>query len=234
MSATVTQKAPISEISSDDFGDVKRAIASINGEHFIKTAPKLLAWFLAASTVSFFLWQQSLALYESAGFANAIYSAAGGILMIVGFAAYHSITRSWLALFFCLYSGAYEGYLMVSGTLHDENRAQAVLIENHPELIFLSEKADKERTRYHELKHRYDNPESKVFHNEWFLKNHLNPAWQANTKAHEELIAKKASIATASDTKHVAWLKIFYRLGLVFLCMMLVHRFFASWVKNPH
>jgi hypothetical protein len=64
------------------------------------------------------------------------------------------------------------------------------------------------------------------------LKNHLNPAWNASIKAHEELMAKKAALSAASDVKHVIWLKIFYRLGLVFLCMMMVHRFFASLLKD--
>ncbi len=141
MSATITQQTPMPESQNEGFSNgVIKAIASINGEHFIKTAPKLLAWFIAASVVSFFLWQQSLALYETAGFTNAIYSAAGGILMIVGFAAYHSLTRSWLALFFCVYSGAYEGYLMVSGTIHNEAKTQSSAIQNNPELIFLTEK----------------------------------------------------------------------------------------------
>lgn len=53
--------------------------------------------------------------------------------MIVGFAAYHSISRSWLALFLCIYAGAYEAYLMVSGTFNNENRAQVIEVQNSPE-----------------------------------------------------------------------------------------------------
>lgn len=218
--------------NTDSFWErAQRALRNINGEMFVKTAPKLAVWFSAASLVSFFLWHQSLALYESAGFTNSFYAATGGLLMITGFAAYHSITRSWLALLFCLYAGAYEGYLMVSGTIHNDNQIQADAVQSNPELIFLQEKADKERERYHELKQRYDNPESKVFHNEWFSKTHLNPAWEASAKAHEDFIAKKAALMAASSVEHVTWIKIFYRLGLVFLCMMLVHRFFCSLRK---
>lgn len=94
--------------------------------------------------------------------------------------------------------------------------------------MFLEEQAAKEHNRYLELKQRYDSPESKVFNNEWFLKNHVNPAWSVNAKAHEALIAKKETLMASTNTEHVIWLKIFYRLGLVFLCMVLVHRFFAS------
>jgi len=215
-----------SEILSEE---TLRAFAGISDEQFVKKAPKLLAWFIASALVLFFLWQQSLALYESAGFTSSIYSAAGGLLMLVGFAAYYSIARSWLGLFFCIYAGAFEGYLMISGTIHNDNQISAIQIQSTPEVIFLMEKADKERTRYHDLKQRYDNPGSKVFKNDWFLKTHINPAWEANLKAHEELVEKKAVLMTASNVEHIIWLKIFYRLGIVFLCMVLVHRFFATW-----
>ena len=214
------------------FADGALRSVSVNSEYCLKVLPPLLAWFGAAALVSFFLWQQSFALYESAGFSNPTYSAAGGILMIIGFAAYHSITRSWLALFFCLYAGAYEGYLMISGTINDERQIKTSVIASNAELILLGEQANKEQEHYQELKQRYDNPESKVYKNDWFFKNHVNPAWQANEKAHGALIAKEAALAAGSDTKHLTWLKIFYRLGLVFLCMMLVHSFFASCVQR--
>ena len=123
--------------------------------------------------MSFFLWQQSFTLYESAGFINPNYSAAGGILMIIDFVAYHSIARSWLALFFCVYAGAYEGYLMISGTINDERQIKTSLIQGNVELMFPTAQAAKELERYEKLKQRYDNPESKVYKNDWFLKNHL-------------------------------------------------------------
>lgn len=216
------------ESAKGTFADGALRSEGTNNAYWLKVLPPLIPWFAAATLVSFFLWQQSLALYESAGFINPTYSAAGGILMIIGFAAYHSITRSWLALFFCVYAGAYEGYLMISGTVNDESRIEATALQNNAEIVFLKEQATKERDRYQELKQRFDNPESKVYKNDWFLKNHLNPAWQANENAHGALMAKEAALAIGLDSKHVTLLKIFYRLGLVFLCMMLVHRFFAS------
>jgi hypothetical protein len=231
MHMNVSEKISVPSTKIDNFRDgALRALSNINGEHFVKTAPKLLAWFIAAALVSFFLWQQSLALYESAGFTNSIYSAAGGILMIIGFAAYHSITRSWLALFFCIYAGAYEGYLMISGTVANEHQIQIQSIQISPELVFLKEKAAKSLDHYHDLKQRFDNPESKVFKNDWFFKTHLNPAWQESLADHKELTVKESALTAVSNSSHITWLKIFYRLGLVFLCMILVHRFFAVWV----
>lgn len=198
-----------------------------NHERFIKAAPELLAWLSASALVSYFLWQQSLSLYEATGFINAQYTAAGGILMIVGFAAYHSISRTILALMLCIYAGAYEGYLIVSGTMHDDKQEHLGTVESNPELLLLQEQVNKERAYYQDLKQRYDNPESKVFKNDWFMKNHVNPAWDASVKAHAQLAAMKSSLLNASSNEHVTWLKIFYRLGLVFLCMVLVHRAFA-------
>lgn len=81
----VADKTACQEQRTENFAQgVLRAFSSVDGEHFIKTTPKLIAWFVAAAAVSFFLWHQSLALYETAGFDNATYAAAGGILMIVG------------------------------------------------------------------------------------------------------------------------------------------------------
>lgn len=211
-----------------------RALSSINGEKFVKTAPKMLAWFIPAAIVSYFLWQQSLVIYESIGFANSAFTSAGGILMIIGFAAYHSITRSWFALLLCLYASGYETYLMISGTITDEGQIQTQMVQMNPDLVFLKEKASKSLGQYHELKARYDDPESKVFKNEWFQKNHLNPAWQESKADHAELMSKESALAGVGHSKHVTWLKILYRLGLVFLCMMLVHRFFASLPKSIH
>lgn len=212
--------------------DSVQSAAYLNIENIVRIAPKLLALAISSSLVCFFLWHQSLALYESAGFADAIYAAAGGLLMVIGFAAYHALTRSWLALFFCLYAGSYEGYLMVSGTINNELQIQTQALQTNPDLVFLKERAAKSLAHYHELKQRYDNPESKVFKNDWFLKNHVNPAWQESTIAHKELMAKESTLAGVMQSGHITWLKIFYRLGLVFLCMMLVHRFFASFLKE--
>ena len=80
---------------------------------------------------------------------------------------------------------------MVLGTIHNDNQTQENAVQSNPEVVFLQERAEKERAHYHELKQRYDNPESKVFKNDWFMKNHLNPAWAASTKAHEEFCRKK-------------------------------------------
>lgn len=210
----------------------QKTFESVNAEVFIKSALKIIPWFIATATISFFLWQQSLALYESAGFTNPLYSAAGGILMIIGFAAYHAMRPSWLALFLCVYALGYEGYLMVSGTIHDDKQIAAASVHDDRELIFLQEKADKERSRYHELRERYNNPESKVFKNDWFSKNHVNPAWDLSVKANEEFVTKKAALMAISANMHVTWLKIFYRLGLVFLCMVCVHQLFHSCITR--
>jgi hypothetical protein len=121
---------------------------------------------------------------------------------------------------------------MISGTITDENQIQIQTVQTNPDLEILKEKASRSLSHYQELKARYENPESKVFKNEWFLKTHLNPAWQESLTDHNELMAKKATIGVGIGSNHVTWLKISYRLGLVFLCMMLVHRFFVVWMRT--
>ena len=234
MLTTIAEKITPPQQKADNFGEgALRALTSINGERFVKTAPALLAWLSSASIVSYFLWQQSVDLYDSAGFKDSLWAAAGGILMLVGFAAHHSITRSKLALLLCLYASGYEAYLMISGTVENEQQIQIQTIQINPDLVFLKEKAAKSLAYYHEVKQRYDNPESKVFKNAWFLKTNLNPAWQESLADHKEWVAKEAALAGETGSDHITWLKILYRLGLVFLCMILVHRFFAVW-REPH
>lgn len=76
---------------------------------------------------------------------------------------------------------------MISGTINDERQIKTSVVKNNAELMFLSEQANKEHERYQELKQRYDDPESKVYKNGWFLKSHLNPAWQTTMKRPMEL-----------------------------------------------
>jgi hypothetical protein len=144
-----------------------------------------------------------------------------------GLTADYDFLDSFLALFFCIYAGAYEGYLMISGTVQNDSQIQIQNIQTNPDLIFLKEKAAKSLAYYHELKDRYDNPTSKVYKNDWFLKTHLNPAWQESVADHKEYIAKESSLSIDMHSQYITWLNILYRLGLVFLCMMLVHRFFC-------
>lgn len=233
MITAITEKALVPKPKNENFSQgALRAFASIDGEYVVRTAPKLLLWLVSSALVSYLLWQQSIDLYSSAGFKDSFWAATGGITMIIGFAAFYAVTRSKLALLLCCYVSSYEAYLMISGTITDEHQIQIQSVQTNPDLEILKEKASKSLVHYHELKARYDNPESKVFKNDWFLKTHLNPAWQESLADHDELMAKEAALGATVGTNHITWLKIFYRLGLVFLCMMLVHRFFAVWAEN--
>lgn len=202
----------------------QKALESIDGEKFVKALPGFLLLFMATTAVVGFLWLQSLELYKSSGFSQPELASAGGLLMVIGFAVYRSVTRSKLALLLCLYAGGYETYFMVSGTVQDEKTSQIVGIENSPDLMFLREKADKIRGSYISAKSRYEDPASKVYQNEWFKTKYLDPAWKENEEAQAQFFEKKDLLQEQGKTKSVTCLKIFYRLGLVLLCMILVHR----------
>jgi hypothetical protein len=57
-------------------------------------------------------------------------------------------------------------------------------------------------------------------------------AWDLSVKAHEKAATKKAALMAISANTYVTWLKIFYRLGLVFLCMVCVHQLFHSCITG--
>ncbi len=166
-------------------------------------------------------------LYTSIGFSKPALTAVGGLFMVIGFAAYHAISRSIFALLLCLYAGGYEGYLMISGTIQNEHGAQVMEVKNDPEVVFLLEKAEKARTEYLSVKERYEDKTSDVYHNAWFKKKHLDPVEAIKDQAHSKFVAKKSAIAEDLSVDNVTWLKILYRLGLVLLCMIIVHRFFS-------
>ena len=204
----------------------QKALESIDGEKFVKALPGFLLLFMATAAVVGFLWLQSLELYKSSGFSQPELASAGGLLMVIGFAVYRSVTRSKLALLLCLYAGGYETYFMVSGTVQDEKTSQIVGIENSPDLMFLREKADKIRGSYISAKSRYEDPASKVYQNEWFKTKYLDPAWKENEEAQTQFLAKKEILQEQGKSLSVTWLKVLYRIGLVLLCMIFIHILF--------
>lgn len=210
---------------TDFWGGVQSAFHKMDGEHFVRTLPSLLALLVSSTLVIWFLYLQSLDLYTSSGFSQPYFAAAGGILMIVGFAAYRAVNKTKLALLLCLYAGSYEIYFMASGTVQDEKVISTNAITNDPELVFLGEKAEKSRQSYQALKARYEDPTSGVYKNGWFKSKHVDPAWDQNTQDQQSFLAKKKLLEGKDSALHVTWLKIFYRLGLVLLCMVLVHMF---------
>jgi len=199
---------------------VKKAISEIDGEMVTKALPKTLLFLAIGVAVFYLFWLQSTELYASAGFSNPGLIALGGILMISLFAAFHAVSRSTIAILLCLYAFGYEGYFMVTGTLNDET---VVAIEGDPELQFLKEKAERTRGEYLGVKARYEDPESRVYRNGWYKKKFLTPAWERNEAAQREFIGRRTEIEARSGIDHVAMLKIFYRLGMVLMVMLVVH-----------
>jgi hypothetical protein len=227
LEAEMTNRETLKILQSEGFAQkALRALRSIDVEYVMRRIPAICFWFTASVAASWFIWQQSVTLYASANFDNSIIAAVGGLLLVLGATAYFSITKSFLALLLCIYATGYEGYLIISGTMQNENMVHKQAVLTDSELVFLKEKADKEMANYKHQEKRYNDPKSKVFENSWFKKNFLTPAWEASSAAHEAFIAKKVALTAAFATPHITWLKIFYRLGLVFLCMLFVHRFF--------
>ena len=213
---------------------VQRGLSKVDGEKLVGILPGFLCLVLVSAAVVYMVWFQSVELYRSSGFSEPCLTAAGAILMVLGFAAYHAMSRSWIALFLCLYVGGYEAYFMISGTIQNENSIAKQNLENDPELAFLRDKAEKSKAAYATLKSRFDDPNSEVHNNDWFKKKHLEPTWDLNEKDQNVFIAKRKMLEQADDATHVTWLKVLYRLGLVFLCMVLVHLLTTRMLNTVH
>jgi hypothetical protein len=143
--------------------------------------------------------------------------------VVIGFAAFYSLSRSWLGLALCLYAGGYEVYFVVSGTFQDEQVTQEATVADSPEIFFLKEKTQKAKEEYLALKGRYEDPSSDVHLNSWFKKKHLDPAWALYSRAQAELETKKGGLLSASGVQSLAWVKVLYRIGLILLCMVVFH-----------
>jgi hypothetical protein len=205
-----------------------KALHDIDGEKFAKRLPEFLTLGLFAVAVSWFLWDQSVALYEAAKFSSPALAAAGATLMIVGFAGFHGLTKSKLALLLCLYVGGYEAYTVVSGTVKSEENVLLEAVDKIPEIAWLKEKASQASENYETVKSNFENSRSKVFHNQWYKTKFLSPAWNEFQSAQEIFLKERALTIQKQGSGHLTLLKVLYRLGLVFLSMMLIHQLARS------
>ena len=201
------------------------ALKKIDGEKFAKSMP---TFFVSSSMLMvsvYFLWQQSLEVYRGSEFANPITAAAGGIAMIVGFAAHYASRRTALALMACMYAGSFEAYLMVSGTVHGEATKLASSVA--PELALLQTKASAALQKYQRYQSRHGDQRHEMYQNNWYEKNHVAPALAQSEAAFLALEKKRNEISRQQQKQSgPQWIKILYRLGLVLLCMIFAHRFF--------
>lgn len=203
---------------------VLSVLKNINGESFTRSLPAFTLFGIFAVLTIYLLWQQSVSLYAANGFSDPSWVAFGAIVMMVGFSAFHAVSKSKIALLLCLYASGYEIIFIVSGTFKDEAIVHKQNIENEPQLVWLRENLNRASANYEMIKSRYENPSSKVYQNSWYKEKHLDPAWQEYSAVQDNFTAKKEQLlAQFSELNMTSILKSLYRLGLVFLCMMSVH-----------
>lgn len=197
-------------------------VQPVQSKHIVGGVSTLM---FSICTVSLF-WGQATSVYEDIGFKNGDMMALGGVLMVVGFAAYHAyFPKSWIAVLSCVYAFCYEGYFVVSGTLSADRKMQleAEYDVNGIDLLILkTEKAYKKYSKYNQ---RYEDENDKMYHNQWFESEYLNPAFKKYEELKIDLNKKRAKIDNAWHVDQITALKIFYRLGLVLLAMVFVHQF---------
>jgi hypothetical protein len=211
----------------------KQAVASLDGVQLARMLPKLVVLLSASMLVGWFLWLQSVELYSASGFSNAGLVAFGGLVMVVGFAGFHSVYRSKLALLCCLYAGGYEAYFIVSGTFSDEMKSKVADKVVSEKMAWHQEQLDRAKKDYGRVESRYEDPSDKVYQNPWYKKNHVTPAWVAYSRAQQVMEKQQQWIKHEVATfDHTGWLKIFFRMGLVVLFMLMVHQI-GSLFSSP-
>lgn len=165
-----------------------------------------------------------MGLYQYSGFADPELVAAGGILMVIGFAAHHALSRTWLALLLCLYAGAYEVYFIASGTVAAEGKTKSAEVLGSTEAQWQEESVTRARLEYERQRGRFEDSSSREYQSPWFKKNYVDQAWGKYSETQKEQSRYLAGIGVGETFDHVGWLKVFYRLGLAVLVMVLVHR----------
>lgn len=203
---------------------ISNALCGIDGERFAKTVPTIMIFSLCTSLVLWLLWHQSVGLYAATGFPDPKISAAGAILMIIGFSAFHGLSRSKLTLLPCLYAGGYEALTIILGTVEAEGKAKISLVEADPKGNWLREQTKKAEDDYRSVKSRWEDPSSKIFQNQWYKNKYVDSAWNQLQDAQEKFFAHRNELIASKGSDHATILKVLYRLGLVFLSMLLVHR----------
>ncbi len=114
---------------------------------------------------------------------------------------------------------------MVKATSKAENIAVGLDVAEDAELKLYNEKLEMTRQHYEALKARYEDAGSKLFKNSWFKTKEVDPALVSYEASLKVVQAKRAELAQYHQRDDVTLLKVIYRLGLVFLSMVLIHSF---------
>ena len=173
-----------------------------------------------------FVFIQSIPLYQSIGFPNPRFCAAGAILMMVAFALFHWVTKSKILLLLCFFVSSYEVILVIHGTATHETILSHEKVEKNDRLNWLKEDANHKKESYDVLKIKYEDQNSKVYKNVWYKKKFLDPAWQDYSLAEEKVSETENSLSVVNKVSgDITLLKILFRLGLVFLVMISIRQF---------
>ena len=187
-------KTPINTKVEENFSINETTTPTIEvknrSSHFLNIAQRVTVAILFigfAITSMWFVFVQSIPLYQAIGFPNPRFCAAGAILMMGAFALFHWFTKSKVLLLLCLFVSSYEVVLVVRGTATHEIILSQEKIEKDGNLIWLKEDADQKKESYDTLKIKYEDPSSKVYKNGWYKKKFLDPAWQEYSLVEEKI-----------------------------------------------
>lgn len=204
---------------------LSRFLRRLDQEMLLKKLPQFVLFSGCAGVTLWFVWLQSVPLYQSIGFSDPELCAFGALIMLVGFPLFHAITRSKLLLMLCLFACTYEVLLIVQGTFKDEVNIAQSRVENNRELVWLVENARHIGDDYNAKKVKYEDPSSSVYKNSWYKAKYLDPVWNKYQEAQNKTTQKRLMLTkNTNQNDRLGFLKILYRLGLVILCMVSIHQ----------
>ncbi len=185
----------------------------------------------AACFIAALVLLQTIPLYESSGFSDSVLTAIGALVIMISYPLYHAFSKSQFSLVLCFLACGYEIAFVYSGTHENERSVVQETVANNPNLKWLNAKVEKADLAYKEAKSRYDDPtDKKIFQNAWFRKTVVAPLWEDLEKAQTERMAAELELKNGVRASWLtAYLKVVYRLGLVVMCMLLVHRLAGFW-----
>lgn len=210
----------ISEFQSSS--EEKIYVGTSSSAKFLQFRPMIIASGLGLVS-SIFLYFQSVPLYESVGFPYPRLCAIGALIMVIGFSLMHSLTRSKLLLCLCIYASVYEMGLIVAGSIKNEQTLSIASVEQDSKLGLLVLQAGSSKENYDLIKSKYDDPSSDKFQNSWYREKFVVPAFDKYQTAETQTIARREELLSSGGQTWNVVLKIFYRLGLIFLCMISIN-----------
>lgn len=217
--ATAKELFPINKQEKQDKKDEQEK----PGKQEILAILKILFSCIFSAILFYLVWFQSLEIYRSLGLANHKLVALGANLMALGLSFYSGTSKKKLSRIMCVYLLIYEICLMVAGTIINDKDVNMITEKNRPQFLLVQEKVERNRNAYIQHKTKFEDINSRVFHNNWYKQKYLDPSWEILQASVSEFKQVDIALEGKNSVDAKMLLKIIYRIGLVITFMISIH-----------